>query len=265
MSTQRINLLAKGTVEVHDPLLFARVGGRTVWNGINEVLRGRDDAPVIRVQHELGVRFDQVLQAPRDVPPELSARALRLGEFALESQFGTRVFSADADAVVLSIFPDVVQRPMVHREEGYLFCAANVAEWTLEDRAWVLERFAPQPPLGPDESMANLASVVERIRARRDCPVLVMNASPAVPGEKLHWYLGARDALSVRIRRFNLALIDLATSMSISIVDVEAALARVGTDRAKISVVHYTPAGHRAIAEEVVRVLTEHGLWRRAG
>jgi lysophospholipase L1-like esterase len=85
-----------------------------------------------------------------------------------------------------------------------------------------------------------------------------------VPSERIHWHAGTGDSLSTRVRRFNLALIELARRIPISIVDVDDVVARAGAARVKLDTVHYNAAGYRAIAESVARVLADHGLFGQA-
>ena len=108
--------------------------------------------------------------------------------------------------------------------------------------------------------MAHLERIVTRLRTR-DRPILVYNMSFVVPPERIHWHIGTSDSLSTRIRRFNLALIELARRTPISIIDVDDVVARVGASHVKLDTVHYNAAGYRAIAESVARVLAEHGLF----
>jgi lysophospholipase L1-like esterase len=112
--------------------------------------------------------------------------------------------------------------------------------------------------------MAQLERVVARLRRERERPILVYNMSFVVPAERIHWHAGTTDSLSTRIRRFNLALIEIARRVPISIIDVDDIVARMGAARVKLDTVHCNAAGHRAVAESVARVLAEHGLLRQA-
>ena len=80
-------------------------------------------------------------------------------------------------------------------------------------------------------------------------------------GERTHCWVGAEDALGLRVRRFNLGLLELSTRHDFSIVDVERIAACAGAERLKIDMVHLTPEGLRLVAEEVVRILEDRGCF----
>ncbi len=110
------------------------------------------------------------------------------------------------------------------------------------------------------QSLANLERIVELIRARTEAPILIYNMSPIVPGEIVHCLQGLGETFAMRIRRFNLALADLSERTGISIIDVDEILARAGAGHLKVDAMHLAPEAYRLIAEEVVRVLEDHGV-----
>jgi hypothetical protein len=107
--------------------------------------------------------------------------------------------------------------------------------------------------------MRNLAAVMARLQRCSAAPILVYNLSAIVPGEWIHCHQGSGEILSTRIRRFNLALTELSEQTGISIVDVDAIVARAGADRLKVDYWHLTAEGCRLVAEEVVRILEDLG------
>jgi hypothetical protein len=115
-----------------------------------------------------------------------------------------------------------------------------------------------------DTAMSNLAAIIAKIRDRTKAPVLIYNLSPIIPGEQIHCYMGLGETFSTRIRKFNLALARLSEEMGISIVDVDAIIARHGADILKLDAVVLTPHGYRLLAEEVVRVLDDLGVLETA-
>jgi hypothetical protein len=257
----RVKLFAKGNVDVRDSLVCSRVNGEVLWNGINVALEELGYDAIARVEHEVGPPLEQLLGCPRPVPTELASRALPLDPYSVGVQYGTRLFDADADAVVLSIQPSVCMTLCRHRREGYLLYAGT--EHSAENRAWIRAHFEPLPPCPPDAAMDHVERIVARLRERRERPILVYNMSFVVPAERIHSHVGTIDSLSTRIRRFNLALIELARQIPISIIDVDDVVARAGASRVKLDTVHYNAAGYRAIAETVADVLADHGLFRR--
>ena len=107
--------------------------------------------------------------------------------------------------------------------------------------------------------MRNFESIVRQIRKVSAAPILIYNMSPIVPGDTAHVHMAGSETLSTRIRRFNLALVELSQSTGISIIDVDSLVARAGADALKIDAVHLEVEACRLIAKEVARVLEDLG------
>ncbi|MFI4976876.1 MAG: SGNH/GDSL hydrolase family protein [Caulobacterales bacterium] len=255
----RLTIFAKGNLDVRDTLHALKVGGQLKWNGVNELLRTRSSPIVARVRHEVCVRSDALLEATTAVPPALAARHLPLGVYTPPIQFSQALFEIDADVIVLSIQPDIAINILRHRGDGFLFYPNDWRRWRPEDQAWLRESFVEEGLLDAATSMANFARIIERIRQHSDVPILIYNVSSVTPGQSIHTYADLDEALSTRIRRFNLGLIELSRQTGVSIIDVDAVVARAGADRLKYDATHLTGEGCRAVAEEVVRVLADLG------
>ncbi|MDE2410786.1 MAG: SGNH/GDSL hydrolase family protein [Sphingomonadales bacterium] len=258
---KRVTIFAKGNVDVHDSLHSCRIGGSILWNGINDVLRGAFPDVRVRLRHETLTRFDAMIAANGTVPGVLDGHEMPLGNYPLAGQFSEQVFTTPSDAIVLSILPDVASTLLRHEEEGFLFYPADVALWPDAERRWLVENFEQVGLVSVEESMASLAAAVDRLREMQDIPILVYNMSPVIPGDRVHCYLGLDETYGTRIRRFNLALVELSQALGISIVDVEGVVARKGADLMKIDAMHLTPEGYKCVAEEVVRVLDDLGVF----
>ena len=258
---KRVTLFAKGNVDVHDSLHSCRVGGHLLWNGLNEVVRKTHPHISARLRHETLSRTDALLAATGMVPEAVASRHLELGSYPAESQFSNKLFTVQVDAVILSIQADITDRLARHKQEDFLLYPSEASDWSDEDRQWLKSDFTSLGLLTVEESMANLSEMVERIRETRDVPVLVYNMSPIIPGDAVHCYLGLDETYATRIRRFNLALIELSQAIGISIVDVDSLMARHGADLLKLDTVHLTPEGYERVAEEVVRILDDLGLF----
>jgi hypothetical protein len=258
---RRVTLFAKANVDVHDSLHSCRMGGELLWNGINEALRAANRAVTIRLRHETMTRSDALLRACDTVPAEINQRNPPLGAYPAQCQFSRAIFDTKADAIILSIQPDVASGMMRHKSHGYFFYPSEISNWPAADKAWLKTHFESLERLSVSDSVANLAAIVERIRKTRDVPIFIYNLSPIIPHETVHCYLGLGETLSTRIRRFNLGLVELSESSGISIVDVDTIVARHGADALKIDAMHLTPAGYRLVAQEVLRLLDEHGLF----
>lgn len=256
----RLTIFAKGNLDVRDSLHLMKVGDAIAWNGINTVLREQVPGCTARVRHETWTHSAILLASQGQVPAELAANAPDLGSQSLASQFSQAVFDAPADAVILSVQPDIYIRPLRHIREGYCFFPGDLSAWSPEAMVWLRQNFEAEPLSDVSQSMANFAAIIERIRQTRDVPILIYNLSSLVPGETLHSYIGLDETSSTRIRRFNLGLIELSAQTGISIVDVDRIVAAGGADRMKFDTTHLTPAGCEAVCREVVTILQDYGV-----
>jgi len=258
---QRLTIFAKGNLDLRDSLYALKSGGETLWNGINPLVRARFPGQSVRVQHELWTRSDALLQSDGVIPQELAERNLPLEPYTLEAQFSRAVFEARTDVYVLSLQPDVATSLVRHSRDGYLFYPNEWRNWSEPDRLWLRDNFTKLPLLDVDVSLENLSRIIAKIRERTEAPILVYNLSAVVPGETIHCYSGVDEIFSTRIRRFNLALVDLSKASGISVIDVDAIIARGGADRLKFDAMHLTADGCRLVAEEVLRVLDDLGCF----
>jgi hypothetical protein len=256
---RRLTIFAKGNLDVRDTLHALKLADKLVWNGVNEILRARNHGVVARVRHETWTRSDALLDANGTVPQALAERVLALGAYPATSQFSRALFETDADAVVLSIQPDLTTGLLRHRRDGFLFYPNDWRAWVASDQAWLRESFVGTGLIDPAASMANFARIIAKIRERTRAPILVYNVSSVVPGDQIHSHEGIDEIFSTRIRRFNLGLVGLSQQTGISIIDVDTIVARAGADRMKYDAVHLTGEGCRAVAEEVVRVIEDLG------
>jgi hypothetical protein len=255
---RRLTVFAKGNVDVHDSLVYSRVNDKVEWNGLNVPMAERHADWVVRVRHEACARWDRAGLPGAPVPDELAARKMNLGTMTLAAQFSSALLAQPADVVVLSIQADVTNVLKRHRRDGYAFLDAG--QGSADDARWSAEEFAFVPHCTPQESMASLGRIIDAVRATSNATILVYNMSSVAPGDKLDSYLGLEDALSLRIRRYNLALFDLAKERSdFTVVDVDQIVARAGAARVKLDTLHYHRDGYRLIAAEVLRILEDRG------
>ncbi len=256
----RLNLFAKGNVDLHDTLHSCKMGGERLWNGINEILRASHPDVLILIQHETWTRSDALLEAKGVPPDELSDLNLPLGIYPATSQFSTAVFETTADVIALSVQPDVTTGLVRHRGSGFLLYPYGLDGWLDPDKAWLEENCVRIAPLTCLEMVKNFIAIIERIRQATEAPILVFNMSPIIPGETIHCYRGLGETFSTRVRQFNLGLIKVSDVTGVSIIDVDTIIARAGAEAHKLDAVHLMPTGYRLVAEEVVRVLTDLGI-----
>src|SRR5262249_18318409 len=134
-------------------------------------------------------------------------------------------------------------------------------DWSDADKEWARTEFESIGFLDVGSSMANLEWICTEIRARTGAHILLYNLSAVVPGEQVHCFQGLEETLPTRIRRFNLAAVELSRRKGISLVDVDSIIARGGADRLKLGPVHVRAEGHRLIAHEVIRILSDLGCF----
>lgn len=255
----RMTIFAKGNSDVKDSLHSLHIGGKLLWNGINEIVRARFPGTLVRLRHETCTGSEALAAANGTVPAEVAARSLPLAPFTATAQFSSALFTAEVDAIVLSIQPDLAVPVARHRRDGYLLHPCRWKWWPEADRLWLRSAFVPESFPQPAVAMRNFTAVIARLRQRSAAPILIYNLSAIVPGEWVHCHQGLEEILSTRIRRFNLALTELSEETGISIVDVDAIVARAGADRLKLDYWHLTAEGCRLVAEEVVRILEDWG------
>jgi hypothetical protein len=128
----------------------------------------------------------------------------------------------------LSLQSAVLSSLVRHRRDG----------WDVASRPWVQSE-CESVGLAPIEpTLQRLEQLIDAVRERLGVPVLVYNPSPVIPGERTHCWLGADDALGLRVRRFNVGLVELSTRQDFSIVDVDRLMACAGAERLKVDMVH---------------------------
>lgn len=255
----RLTIMAKGNADIRNVLHVFHEGGRVAWNGINPVLRRRHPGWSAQVVHETLGSTEMLIAEGARPPQALADRALPLGAFPLESQFGTRLWGGGADVVVMSIQPDVMNRLCRSRHDDHLFYPFDADDWDEADRRWLAANYEPLPPLSAEESMANFATIVRRLQKAGAPAVVIFNLSSIAGWERLHSYAGLTETLSERIGQFNLALHALSRETGVSIVDVDRISARAGTDRTKLDTVTLNAEGCRLVAEELVTILDDLG------
>ena len=255
----RLTVFAKGNLDVRDSLVLFRAGAEVQWNGLNEVLRSRFAGDTARVRHELWTRSDALLEASGEPPEGLVRQNPPLNAYNVHSQFSRAVFDGKSDVIVLSIQPDVMTNLGRHSVDDYLLYPNEFAQWPAADRAWFRSAFRPVPAMDCEQSMRNLEQIIGLIRRNSSAPILIYNMSSIVPGDTTHSHFAGSETLSTRIRRFNLALVELSQSTGISIIDVDALVARAGADALKIDVVHLEVGACSLMAHEVARVLADLG------
>lgn len=261
----RLTLFAKGNIDVHSALHAHRVNGEIVWNGVNAAVETLYPGVRVRVALETATGSRMLAAADGRSPPGVAERDPWLKPHPAAMQFSDAIYRTRADAIILSIMPDVTAGLLDHRSGDYSLYAGNIPEWPIADRQWLAREFTGPRLASVDEASAHWRTVIERIRDHTPAPILVFNMSPFTPGDPPHCFLGLDDDISTRIREFNLALVRLSRETGISIVDVEGVVGRAGAERASVSAVHLSALGYELVARAVVRILGDYGLFDGRG
>jgi hypothetical protein len=261
-SRRILKIFAKGNVDVRDSLMWSRVNGVLQWNGINEVLRQRHPDVLAKVRHETCTRLDLIPipgeEPAHEVPPGIVAR-LPSGFHPISRQQRTAMFDAAVDVVVLSLQSAVTNALVRHRTDGWLLLPDEIETWDADARKFLECECEFAGLADQNRVMDRLAKLVSTIEEQLGAQVLIYNISSVTPGERTHCWVGAEDALTLRVRRFNIALAELSAQLGFSIVDVDRVVACAGADRIKVDLFHLTAEGWRLLAEEVVHILEERG------
>jgi hypothetical protein len=256
----RLNLFLKGNLDVCDTLFGQRLPGNTSWGGINQIFRASERAVTVRVRHEPSIGFAAHAAANANVPRELADRAALFGPFTPAVQFSDAAFKWPHAALVMSLQADICVPLLRHRTLGYLIHPYELKAWPAADLDWLKGEFMPEPAPRVERSMEDLGRVIDRYRRTSDAPVLVFNMSSVVPGETIHRYQGAADAMSQRVRRFNCALVDASSELGFSIVDVDRITAEYGARHVKFDPMHLNAEGCRLVCEQVVKILDDYDV-----
>jgi hypothetical protein len=124
-----------------------------------------------------------------------------------------------------------------------------------------------EPSVGDDfdaaRFTADLADLIQRVKAGSGAHVIVMNGSTVDPADRVTRYAGRPDPLAVRVNRANLALMDLSIREGISIVDVDRLIAELGGRDHVTAPMRYSPAACRVIGDEILRILEDIGFFER--
>jgi hypothetical protein len=250
----------KANADLRDPIFGVRFADGAQWGGLGAAYRELREPVTARVRHETLTGFFSLAQCDADIPEDVNEKAALFGSFPPKMQCSAAAFDADYDAILLSIQADVVATPALHVRSGLRFVLNDERNWPEATAAWRREAFRNVGVVTVEQSMDDLRRVVQRLRQTSNAPILVANMSATIRGETVHSYLGMPEILSHRIRRFNLALIDVAHDLDISVLDIERIIAQGGAETLMIDHTHFTLEGCRRIALETARILDDCGM-----
>ena len=164
------------------------------------------------------------------------------------------------DAVILSLGSEV-RTFLRHRRLGYsvYLHGFRLAEAGPAMQAWLRRDFEVAKRT-PDQILQDYRNLIDAVRARHGTRFLILNVLSTLIDENIHSYAPfdapMRDTLaSVRAKELNLLLHDLARERDISIVDVDAIAAELGSRAHVPDGVHQSGTLQAEVRGEILRIL----------
>lgn len=103
--------------------------------------------------------------------------------------------------------------------------------------------------------------LIRSVKERLDAHVIVYNCSSYDPGDQTHNFYGRGETLSLRIQRFNRALMEISAREGISIIDVDRLIAGLAGERHVAAPLSYSAETYQAMGLEFLRVLEDIGFF----
>ena len=181
-----------------------------------------------------------------------------------ERRAATQLIEQGPDVLVMSICPDLMQSTWRNPSSGHSVSSPlqSGPGGSQPESTWA----APLTPAGvtqADQFEENLLRIIKFIKQQVGAHVIVYNASPFDPDDKLYTFRGVDDTFALRTQRFNLALIRLSLAEGISIVDVERLVAELGASEHVTRPLRYSGQVYTAACGEVMRILEDIGFFER--
>lgn len=114
-----------------------------------------------------------------------------------------------------------------------------------------------------DQFEGKLLRLIQAVKQRVGAHVIVYNCSSVDLSDNIHNYFGRPDTFSVRVHRFNLALMRLSTLEGISIIDVERLVGQLAGERHVTAPLNYSVETYEAMCQEFLRVLEDIGFFEK--
>ena len=262
---ERLRLFLKGNRDLLDSLLSLRESGQKLDRGLRDLIGEKyHGAFQIDLIHEPCARSDFLIQQRElgCVAEELRQQGMDDNR-AIADIFGSRLFEEEIDVAVFSLQPEISHSLWKHRQEGYLFCPPP--HWEEERpplrKQWLQEQFHPTGLLDVKQFQANFVRLIREIKERLGAHVIVYNCSSFDPEDRTSNYHNIEDTKSLRVQKFNLALMEISALEGISIIDVDRLIAELGGDKHVQKAFDYSSEACRAICREFLRVLEDIGFF----
>jgi hypothetical protein len=254
--TRHIRVMFKGNQDLKDALLSREKGGAYLETGLEEMLHQKYPKGLsIEWLWEPSGGFDvlcQSLQRTPALPP-----AWQGADPWVQAQIETDIPRVNPDILILSILPDLLLERWEHPESGLTLVAPAEAseDWTFAREAGL--RHIGRLPAGTFQK--NFRAAVEALQKQIQSHLIVIGASSLVPGDQVHNYAGLPETIAYRAQAANLALLEVSSSLGISIVDVDRLVAEEGGIGKIPSAFQYSPEVYARVSAEAFRIVEDAG------
>lgn len=260
-----LSIFIKGNDDITDTLISLQHGGRKLDRGLREIIHEKYHGSFdIEIIHEPCGRSDLIIQQLGMVPEEIRQQGFNDDENLITPQFKSRLFEKQVDVVVFSIKPEVTHSLWRHRQKRYLFYPHPDWEqkWTFLQKQWFQEQFSPMGLIQVQKFKENFIQLIRTVKERLGAHIIVYNCSSIDPEDPTHNYYKLQDDnLSLRIHKFNLALMEISVLEGISIIDIDRLIAELGGDGHVLKCLCYSNAAYYDICQEFQRVLEDIGFF----
>lgn len=264
----KLSVLISGNADVIDCLLSQQEDGGGLEPGLRRLVQEKAKRECdITSRHVPGFRSDVLLQTIDQVPVPQELMSLGLDQHPfIEAQLRGLPARDGVDILVLSIEPDVTQNGWKHQQSGFLLCTPSAweTECATEQREWLRAAFAPAGLVEVEAFKENFIRLVKFAKERLDAHVLVFNCCTIDPNDNAYSYRDQHeDTLTVRVQKFNRALIEISILEGISIIDADRLISELGAGAHVPEALRYSVDGCRTLGKEFVRVVEDIGFFEK--
>lgn len=260
--SETLRVIFSSAPDVADALLSRQEGGRHLDVGFSGLVHEEyNGAHRVVVGSIPALRSDVLLQDLHEEP-----KPAALDELDVDASPILSVFDGSTDVVALSIEPDVNHEQVwMNRDSGFLIdlSTVRVDEWSPTRMETLKRNWFQTGAVKKDQYEENLHSIVKILKTQTDARLIVFNGSTFDPADSTHNYSHMPPTVSERIRRLNLALLDVSIEEGISIVDVDRIAAELGGSENVEGVLEYLPLLQEAICREFLRIIDDIGFFEQ--
>ena len=118
-------------------------------------------------------------------------------------------------------------------------------------------------PVAVEEFKQSLIEQIREIKRKLNAHVIIYNCSSVDPDDNIDNYYGRPDTFTIRVHRFNLALMQVSVLEGVSFIDVERLIGQLAGERHVEKPLHYSAEAYQAMCQEFLRVLEDIGFFEK--